>query len=240
MKMKIEFDEGYAFGLGVFETIKVKEGKAFFLEKHLRRLQKALDFFHFSYRINEEEIQNYLLGVEEKNFAFKIIVSDQNVLFLKREDPYQNYNREKGLQLRISSIRRNSTSPMTYHKTLQYADNILAKREAKEKGYDEALFLNERGNACEGAVSNLFFVKGEQIYTPKLEEGLLAGTMREYIMEQYPVQEISIPQESIKDFDACFISNALMGVLWVECIDEILFSKTPHLEKILEDFSKLF
>lgn len=237
--MRIEFDEGFAFGLGVFETIKIVEGQAFFLEKHLRRLQKGMDFFSFSHKISEKEIQQYVVGVEEKNFALKVMVSEKNFLFLKREDPYHNQKKEKGMKVLLSSVLRNSTSPMIYYKTLQYGDNILEKRKAKVEGYDEVIFLNERGFVTEGAVSNLFFLKGEKLYTPPIKDGLLAGTMREYLLEQYPVEEISISEKDLENFDACFLCNALMGVLWIESIGEISYQKTARMESIMRDLAKI-
>lgn len=234
--MKIELDEGYAFGLGVFETIKVKEGEAFALEKHMNRLQRGLAFFKFSSKITEKDIREYIGQQQEKDFTLKIMVSEKNILFVKRDNPYRDYNKQQGLKLRISSVRRNSTSPLIYHKSLQCADTILEKRKAKEQGYDETLFLNEKDCICEGSVSNIFFLKGEKLYTPKIEDGLLAGTMREQILEKYAGKEMSLSRQTLACFDACFVSNALMGILWVKSIGEICYQKTPMIEKMMEDF----
>lgn len=235
--MKIEFDTAFSFGLGVFETIKVVNGKAFFLEKHLKRLQKGLDFLAIKQPINLDNIYSAL--EEGQNIALKIIVSEKNQVITKRSDPYSGIDRKKGKKLIFSSVLRNSTSPFTYHKTLQYGDNILEKHKATEQGYDEVLFLNEKGYICEGAVTNIFFLKGKKIYTPAQNVGLLAGTMREYLMEQYPIQECIITKEQLKGFDACFISNALMGILWVEQLENFHFVQSQTIKELIEHIENL-
>lgn len=233
--MKIMLDEGFLFGAGVFETIQVTEGKAIFCEEHLKRLQKSLEFLGISQNISKKDIQDYITKQTEKNFALKIIVSFKNVLYLKRENPYLHKDRELGLRLCFSKVLRNSSSNMVYHKTTQYYENLLEKKKAKEKGYDEVLFWNERGELTEGAVSNLFFMKGDQLYTPPISCGLLPGIMREKIIETYSVEETVILPEDLVKFDACFITNSLMGVLWVEEIEGIFYKKTETMKRLLSN-----
>lgn len=231
--MKIILDDGFLFGAGVFETIKVEDGRAIFCEEHLKRLQKSLDFFDISQKLSEEDVQDYLAKQEEKEFALKIVVSSQNILYLKRENPYLHQNKEIGLRLCFSKVLRNSSSAMVYHKTTQYYENRLEKKKAKQKCYDEVLFWNERGELTEGAVSNIFFLKGDKLYTPSLSCGLLPGIMREKIMEHYPVEEKRIVLKDLPEFDACFLTNSLMGALWVREIEGICYQKTEKIKELL-------
>lgn len=221
--MKIILDDAFLFGAGVFETIKVEKGRAIFCEEHLKRLHRSLEFFGISQKISEEEVQEYLDKQEEKDFALKIVVSSKNILYLKRENPYLSQNREKGLRLCFSKVLRNSTSAMVYHKTTQYYENLLEKKKVKECGYDEVLFWNERGELTEGAVSNIFFIKGEKLYTPAVSCGLLAGIMRAKVMERYTVEEKIIRKEDLETFDACFMTNSLMGMFWVKEIEGVFY-----------------
>lgn len=221
--MKIILDDAFLFGAGVFETIKVEKGRAIFCEEHLKRLHRSLEFFGISQKISEEEVQEYLDKQEEKDFALKIVVSSKNILYLKRENSYLSQNREKGLRLCFSKVLRNSTSAMVYHKTTQYYENLFEKKKAKEQGYDEVLFWNERGELTEGAVSNIFFIKGEKLYTPAVSCGLLAGIMRAKVMERYTVEEKIIRKEDLETFDACFITNSLMGMFWVKEIEGVFY-----------------
>lgn len=235
--MKIEFDDGFSFGKGAFETIKVVDRKPLFLDAHLKRLNKSLDFFEIRKEIDQEEIYSYIKNENEANFALKIIVSDKNFILSSREDNYKN--EDKLFKLKISPVRRNSTSKMVYHKSLSYYENILEHRWAISKGFDSALFLNEREEVAETSFANIFFVKDDEIFTPTLSSGLLKGTMRDYLINNYKICEKVISNSEIKDFDEVFISNSLMGVRSVLAIDDKIFNQNKIKVKIQKDLEKL-
>lgn len=235
--MKIEFDDGFSFGKGAFETIKVVNGKPLFLEKHLERLKNSLKFFGIEKEINEEKIYDYIKNSEEKDFALKVIVSDENFILTSRKDSYRDEN--KGFSLKISPVRRNSTSKIIYHKSLCYYENILEHRWAVENGFDSALFLNERNEVCETSFANIFFVREDKIYTPEISSGLLRGTMRDFILKNFEIVEEKINAKDLASFDECFISNSLMGVRNVTSIDEIKFfgvEKTKLIQEKLKNY----
>ena len=135
--MRIEFDDGYSFGRGVFETIKVVDGKPLFLDKHLSRLKKSLKIFGIEKDIDEGKIYAYINSSEEKNFALKLIVSDKNFIMTSRPDNYRQDN--KNYKLILSEVRRNSSSKVIYHKSLSYYENIMEHRWAQDQGYDLSL-----------------------------------------------------------------------------------------------------
>ncbi|KIR03265.1 Aminodeoxychorismate lyase [Lachnospiraceae bacterium TWA4] len=202
--MTFNLDEGYFFGLGAFETIAVKNSKPILLDYHLERLKKAMKFFG---------IEKELPPIEFTNDVVKIVVSKENIVITTRENHYTEDDYQKGFRLDFSKVRRNETSSLVYHKTLNYGDNILEKRLATSRKIDEPIFLNTKGEIAEGACSNIFFVKGNKIYTPKTSCGLLEGTMRRYILEHYTVSECIIMPEEIGEFDEVFLTNALMGIM---------------------------
>ena len=234
--MKIEFDDGYSFGKGAFETIKVVDGRPLFLDKHLERLKKSLEFFGISREIEEEKILEYIKSLEEKNFALKIIVSDDNFILTSRDDNYRQDN--KRFKLIVSEVRRNSSSKMIYHKSLSYYENIMEHRWSLDKGYDSALFINERGEVCETSFANIFFVRDGEIFTPVISSGLLKGTMRDFIIENYQVREEIIYLDDLKNFDEAFISNSLMGVRNVSLINDIIFNGEDKTNLIQVDLKK--
>ncbi|OFO60070.1 aminotransferase class IV [Peptoniphilus sp. HMSC075B08] len=234
--MKIEFDDGYSFGKGAFETIKVVDGRPLFLERHLERLKKSLEFFGISKEIEEEKILEYIKSSEDKNFALKLIVSDKNFILTSREDNYRKDN--KRFKLIVSEVRRNSSSKMIYHKSLSYYENIMEHRLALDKGYDSALFINERGEVCETSFANIFFVRDGEIFTPVISSGLLKGTMRDFIIENYKVREEIIYLDDLKNFDEAFISNSLMGVRNVSLINDIIFNEEDKTNLIQVDLKK--
>lgn len=235
--MKIEFDDGFSFGKGAFETIKVVDRKALFLDAHLKRLKNSLDFFGITKEIDEEKIISYIKNADEDNFALKIIVSDKNFILSSREDNYRN--EDKLFKLKISPVRRNTTSKVIYHKSLSYYENILEHRWAISKGFDSALFLNEREEVAETSFANIFFVKDDEIFTPTLSSGLLKGTMRDYLINNYKICEKVISNSEIKDFDEVFISNSLMGVRSVLAIDDNIFNNQRIKLKIEKDLKNI-
>ncbi|WP_277219097.1 aminotransferase class IV [Peptoniphilus vaginalis] len=231
--MKIEFDDGYSFGRGAFETIKVVDGNPLFLDKHLRRLKKSLEFFVIERNIDEEKIYEYIKSSKEKNFALKLIVSDKNFIVTSRPDNYRED--DKKFKLIVSDVRRNSTSKVVYHKSLSYYENIMEHRWAQERGYDSALFINEREEVCETSFANIFCVREGEIFTPTLSSGLLKGTMRDYILKNYKVKEEVICFKDLKIYDEVFISNSLMGVRNVSSINDVKFSKDKETKLIQSD-----
>lgn len=230
--MKIEFDDGFSFGKGAFETIKVVNGEPLFLERHLKRLKNSLKFFGIEKEISEEKIYNYINNSEEKNFALKLIVSDENFILTSREDNYRKDN--KGFSLKISDVKRNSTQKIIYHKSLCYYENILEHRWAVDSGYDTALFLNEREEVSETSFANIFFVKNDKIYTPEISSGLLRGTMRDFLLQNFEIFEEKIYAKDLDKFDECFISNSLMGVRNVKSIDDVKFCGAGKTKTIQE------
>lgn len=86
----------------------------------------------------------------------KIMVSEKNLLFLPRENHYQEADYEKGFRLEYSAVRRNETSPLTFHKTANYGDCIWKNGSWESRG-GERIFLNTRGELAEGTLSMSFF-----------------------------------------------------------------------------------
>jgi 4-amino-4-deoxychorismate lyase len=237
--MKINLDDGYSFGRGVFETIKVVDNKALFLTRHLIRLNKSLEFFGIDKKISEDQVLDFIMNQKNSNYALKLSVSEKNTIFTIRTDPYRLVDKNRMLKLCISDVKRNSTSHTVYHKSFNYYDNIIEKKKAKEKGFDEVIFLNENNFVTEGAVSNIFFVRNDRLYTPPIDAGILNGTMRSYIISKNDVREVYLKKFDIKDYEACFITNALMGVLPVGQIDDFKYEKNALVESLIKDLEEL-
>ena len=224
--MKIELDEGYQFGLGFFETIAIEAGRPEYLQDHLERLRDALDSFGIEQKIDEDMVLAWLDKQENKeHHSLKIMVSDQNIEYLLKNNPYDQTRKDKGFDLEYSSIIRNDTSPLVRYKSYNYGDNILEKRRAVKSGIDEVVFLNTKGQITEGSTTNIFFSKGDKLYTPSISCGLLPGIMRKQLLKKYDVCEKIILPEEVKDFEACFVTNSLMGIMPVNRLGDKLFTR---------------
>lgn len=238
----IKLDEGYSFGLGLFETIHVYQTKALFIDEHIERINSSIDNLRLNIdKLKKEEIINYLEDnrSEKKDRVLKIILSDKNRIFLERDYNYTEEQYKLGFKLNIASIKRNENSIFTYHKSLNYAENIYEKRKSIKLGYDEPLFLNSKNQVCEGATSNIFFIKNGEIYTSKLEAGLLNGIIRQYIIKNFDVKEINIKYEDLKNFEECFITNSLLGIMPVNSIENIRFKSFINTKQIIKEYEKI-
>lgn len=233
-------DEGYFFGIGAFETIAVEEGKPILLEEHYARLMRAMEFLQLTPSMEEvrEQAEAVLRKPEMKTGrrVLKITVSGKNIVVNFRENTYCSEDYERGFTACYSQVRRNETSPFTYHKTLNYGDCLFEKRLAKANGIDEPVFLNGRNEICEGASSNVFFVKKGEIITPPVSAGLLPGIMREYILRRYPVKERVILPQDIEEFDEMFLTNSLLGVMLVKRLGNKMFSFGETGKRLQEEY----
>lgn len=229
-------DEGYFYGMGAFETIAVEQGVPMLLPAHLARLRRAADFLGLS--VSMEEIgrkTEELLGnsqAKEGRKVLKITVSEKNILVNLRENTYTDEDYERGFTAALSPVRRNETSPFTYHKTMNYGDCILEKRRWRARGVDEPIFLNTRGELCEGATTNIFFVEKGEIFTPPVSCGLLPGVMRAHVCAHGPVRERVLRPEELDGVEEMFLTNSLLGIMPVQSLDGRQFPSRSRTEAL--------
>jgi 4-amino-4-deoxychorismate lyase len=238
-------DEGYFFGLGFFETIAVEKGTPIFLKEHLERLKASCDFLGISFSYDEKEVKEIL---QEKGCpsrgVLKIVVSAENTLFFTRENHYEPADYEKGFSLAYSRVRRNETSPLTYHKSLNYGDCILEKRAVAGTEIQERIFLNTQGAISEGCTTNLFFTKGDELITPEESSGLLPGIVRAWIIGEAgrrgePIQIRRIFPEETETFDGCFVTNSLLGIMPVRRLENRSFSENRLVRCWMERYQEV-
>ncbi len=241
---KIEIDEGYFFGMGVFETIAVESGTPVFLKEHLQRMRKGLEVLQITSspfeNLTEQDILQKCKTLPFERGVLKICVSNQNMFFQTRENFYHVEQYQTGFSVKLASVRRNETSPFTYIKSLNCGDNILTKRLIAKEGADEAIFLNTEGKLAEGAVSNIFFIKGEKIYTPTVGSGILPGVMRDYIIKTYSVIEKEIKLDEIAAYDEMFLTNSLMGIMPVRMFENYAFATMECGQKLAREYFNKF
>ena len=92
-------------------------------------------------------------------------------------------------------------------------------------GADELIFLNSRGEICEGTASNIFFVSGGRLFTPPVSCGLLPGIMRRFVLESFSVNEQVLRRKDVMKMEECFVSNSLMGIMPVVRLGDKEFCK---------------
>lgn len=224
-RAEVLWDDGIAFGLGLFETIAVEHGKPVFLGEHMARLKAGARRLGLQAgeRVTEHDVISWLERENMVRGAVKLVLTPCNLLMMPRANPYDDAARERGFRLRFSEVRRNETSPLTYLKSMNYGDNLMEKRAARRDGFDEPLFVNMQGFVAEGATTNVFWAKGGRLFTPPVRDGLLPGVMRAYVMAHCAAAERRTSREDLLAADEVFVTNSLLGVMPASALSDRVY-----------------
>ena len=227
----LEVDSTLFFGRGLFETIHVKE-EPIFLTEHVNRINSASKILKINRAVNENEVRDFIKNYNINNVAFKITVTEKSIIYSTREIPYTESSYEKGFNVGVSSVLRNSTSKLTYIKSTCYIENLLEKQQGETLGYNEMLFLNENGYITEGCNSNIFFFKDGKIHTPKVQCGLLDGIIRQWIINNFQVEQGEYSLRDLEESEGIVLTNSLMGIMKVRKLNGIEFCDNENIDKI--------
>ncbi|MCK5326979.1 MAG: aminotransferase class IV [Candidatus Latescibacteria bacterium] len=123
-----------------------------------------------------------------------------------------------GARAIISDIRRNTFSPISRVKSLNFLESVLVRQEARKAGVDEGLMLDTEGHLVEASVANLFFVREGALYTPPTSGPILPGITREVVMalaseRSIPCFERAFFPEELADTEEAFTTSTLMELM---------------------------
>lgn len=231
-------DQGLLFGRGVFETFRVTMGYPVFrLDKHITRMRSGAEALGIPGSLTQADVERSVLALLEQcrlddarvrlTLTAGAVGAGPSVLIQARpatDYPASMY--EDGVPAVIARVRRNETSPLSRIKSLNCLDNVLAREEARRGGAAEALLLNTRGVLAEGSASSVFVVHGDELRTPRVDDGALPGITREAVLEfasSIGVNAIEGPvtQGELLKGSEVFITNAVAGVLPVTAVDGV-------------------
>ena len=228
---KVLLDNGFYFGRGLFETMFVNNVPVF-LEDHLDRINNGLSIIGIDKEITKDEVMDAVKNLQCNNCVLKLVVTEKNTLFTTRKNNYTDEHYKRGFKVKISSVKRNEFSQITYLKSLNYLENILEHEKCINEGYNEVLFFNTEGKLAEGSASNVFFIKNKKIYTPSTQCGLLEGTVRKFMINNFDITEGKFSKEDLISADSVFLTNSLMGVMKVSNIYKRSFNQYDIIEQI--------
>ena len=233
------FDHGLLYGDGVFEGIRVYDGRVFRLEEHLNRLEQSAKSIMLKIPLGRKALQKAVLETCRLNLlkdgyvrlvvtrgvgtlglnpfhcpkASTIIIANKIALY--SAGVYRN-----GLQLVTASTQRNSPQALNPSiKSLNYLNNILAKIEAVQSGKDEAVMLNAHGYVAECTGDNLFVIRDGVFSTPPISAGALEGITRGIVMQLVRenfgkvVHESNLTRQDIFSADECFLTGTAAEVV---------------------------
>lgn len=242
------FGQSLHYGSGVFEGIrsyKTEEGtKVFKAEEHYERLLFSAKKSHIKVDYDIEDlisITNQLLEVNELSNAYirPLFYLGSNMALSPTEEVNLficawNWGRYLGDGTqRVMTSPFERPNPKSCHVeakvTGHYTNSILASTDAKSKGYDEALLLDQNGFIAEGPGANFFFEKNGKLFTPK-RGNILPGITRHTIIDiardlGYSLEEGQYTLDDLKDADGAFFTGTAVEVAGIDSLDNRRFNK---------------
>ncbi|MBP3911284.1 MAG: branched-chain-amino-acid transaminase [Clostridiales bacterium] len=258
------FDHGVLYGDGVFEGIRVYNGRVFKCEEHINRLYNAAKAIMLEIPMSKEEMTEVLLETCRRNqikdgYVRLVITRGKGDLGLNPVSCkvasvfciagsitlYPDEMYIKGMPIITAVQRRNKATIVDPQiKSLNYLNNILAKIEANRAGVPEALMLNHDGVVAECTGDNIFIVKDNVIYTPPIYIGILDGITRNTVIELakelgYEVKESEFTLFNVYSADECFLTGTAAEAIPVTNVDGRIIGNGeagPVTTRLLEAF----
>ncbi len=218
-------DRGFTLADGIFETLRAVGNTPLWLAEHLKRLRTSAQFLGLHVAHDDSEIEAAIIRLlNEDGFAESAVRITLTRGPTSKRGLWSSDNPGHPTLLITAaaagkmppqnmvvcrSTRRNEHSPLSGIKSLNYGDNILARREAVQRGASDALMLNTMGHIACASVGNIFFRLNGTWTTPMLSDGILPGIARAKIIPQLNASERMLTEQDIGQADAAFISNSL-------------------------------
>lgn len=247
-------NRSYRYGDGLFETMKVKEGAIQLAASHMERLFGGLSMLKMDVPalFTRNKLQEVIIELCKQNKCealarVRLSVSRGNGGLYDEDRKLQylvecwslnqsvNQVNENGFVIDIFPDAAKSTDRFSNLKSANFLVYSMAAVYAKENKVNDCLVLNAHGRIADSTIANLFFMKGDTIFTPALSEGCVNGVMRKYLLESlaasnYQVEETIVSAEDLLAADEVFLSNAISGIRWVQRFRDKIYSNMKTVE----------
>lgn len=213
----------------LIETILWKPGEGYWLlDRHLKRLLQSAGYF--GYHADKKNMIEEL-NKTAKNFPdtlhqrIRLTLAKDGTLEVtatecsppRREILPEAAPPDTLPKVTFSERTTDSNSPYLYHKTTIRDIYDREREKAAAEGFFEVIFCNEKGEATEGGITNIFIRNGDKCFTPPVTSGLLAGIFREHFLENspFPVEEKVLTRQEVETADAIYVGNSVRGLIQV-------------------------
>ncbi len=212
-----------------FTTAISIEGRIPFWEYHLERLQKSFEFLFEDHSFKElkKNLDLCLIRVKETSgvqyLRFTMIQNESSVQLIFQMKELEN---KPVTELSLKTVlhpNRVSSLPRSI-KYGNYLESIVEVKKANKDGFDDCLLLDGEGRACESTVANVFFRKGNRLFTPSLKSPVLDGVTRKVVLEilvelGIECEELTPNRAEWENMDEVFLTNSTMGPVCISKID---------------------
>jgi branched-chain amino acid aminotransferase len=238
------YDRGFLFGDAVFEVLRTYGGALFAWDEHFARLRQSAQRVLLQVPVDgptlRAEVERGIAAAGSDDCNVRIVVtrgmgpvtldpgttgSPLRVVLVEPVIPPSREAYAAGIAaITVRTQRSVDGTAAAGAKVTNYLESVLAVREAKAQGAQEALIVDGRGEVMEGATSNVFVAKGGRLATPPEDAGILAGITRAYVLEAatragIAVDQLRLRPEALYDADEVFVTSSIREVLSVVRVD---------------------
>jgi branched-chain amino acid aminotransferase len=188
---------GLLYGWGVFTTVRVTNGKVFALDRYIDRLVQHSERARIPAPADLGMLKD---GIRELILANSVVEGRARITLLRGNagawrtasgpasetlvfTSSESQSPARGIAMTVSPYRLLSSSPLAGVKRTAMAEHLLALEEARSRGFTDAAMLNERGEIVSATSGNLFWVEGDELFTPALATGCVDGVTRGFVCE---------------------------------------------------------
>ena len=249
-------DYGFLYGYGLFETIKIQDGKPLLLEDHLTRLKESSIILDIPFLYEFSDITAHLSELIKKNSCDQAVlniyltpgnrggdpaihkITHPFFLMVLRKWPGYTNDMELVVDVREMSFQR---TRMDRYKTLAWMKNCLEHRLSDNS--DDVLLFDQDQIILEASRSNVFFIKDSTLISP-ISNLILNGVTRNFVCKHaqdfgYELQERQVFLDEIPFFDEVFFTNSLRGIALVKSLGEFSLTSGAKTAQLQRDFVAL-
>lgn len=255
-------DRGFLYGDGLFETLRVFNGRPFRLAQHLERLVRGAEYLGIKLPHPARQIQRFAEELITRNKMTDAVLrvtltrgSGQRgytppaehtptLLITSHPAPPLDPLQPAVCSLVTSTIRVPAADALSSFKIANRLPQIMARREAQAQGADEALMLNTNGEVAEAAGANLFWIYRDKVCTIPTGRGVLPGITRAVVLEicqtlNLPTNKRVIKPRALPECDAIFLTQSVQGIVVVASFDGQPVPQSPLVEQLHRTYCEM-
>jgi branched-chain amino acid aminotransferase len=241
-------DHSYRYGEGLFETMKLVKGKILLERLHFERLFHGFEILKLKVPelISPPMFTKEILKLCSKNNCdelsrVRLSVSGGNGGLYDGDERFQyiiecwpleqaiNELNENGLVIGVYPDARKSCDHFSNIKSANFLPYVMAAKYAKQQRLNDCLVINIHERICDATTANIFWIKKDQVFTPPLSEGCIAGVMRRWLIEKmqdagYSIRETNCENADLENAEEIFLTNAIHGTRWVKQFNNKIYT----------------
>ncbi len=240
----------YAYGFGVYETLRVVRRNVLFVADHIERLERSAEQIGLTHSFGGEvvgkAINDLVAATDSETYNLKILLiggrtSEDAVLNIMCLNPL--FPDKKLYSEGAKTITYAYERAFPHAKTLNMLQSYLAYRKAREAGAYDALLINRGGCITEGTRTNFFCIKDDTLYSPP-EKDLLLGVTRKHVLEVaaeagFTIEHVDIPFADLSKYEGAFLTSTSTKVMPIKSVDDFVCGVRPQaLTRLMSAFGE--